>query len=180
MSEATSSGERKSFWICLTLLIITLPLAVFVRSDGGLLRWIEQNLQEPIVVPRGDVQTYAGANWKLVALDKFPGTLPKTSIVLAEIEVTIPDVDRLKQLIPCFVTATDTEGRSWSTLYVSNQVIQKLKPEAADKPKCYDLANENGSAPVRIVESFLVPENVGELSLLLTMLGKQPEHLVLK
>ncbi len=77
MSEAASSGERKSFWICLALLIIALPLAVFVRSDGGLLRWIEQNLQEPIVVPRGDVQTYAGANWKLVALDKFPGTLPK-------------------------------------------------------------------------------------------------------
>ncbi len=86
----------------------------------------------------------------------------------------------MKQLIPCFVTATDAEGRSWSTLYVSNQVIQKLKPEAADKPKCYDLANENGSAPVRIVESFLVPENVGELSLSLSMLGKQPEHLVLK
>lgn len=180
MSEATSSGERKSFWICLTLLIITLPLAAFVGSDGGLLRWIEQNLQEPIVVPRGNVQAYGGGNWKMVALERFPGTLPETNIVLAEVDVTIQDADQLKQLIPCFMTVTDTEGRRWSTLYVSTQTIRKLKPEAADKPKCYDLANENGSGPVRLVESFLVPSNAGNLSLLLTMLGKQPEHLVLK
>jgi len=180
MSKATSSRERKPFWICLALLIITLPLAVFVGSDGGLLRWIEQKLQEPMVVPRGNVQAYAGGNWKLVALDKFPGTLPETNIVLAEVEVTIQDADQLKQSIPCFMTATDTEGRRWSTLYVSKKTIQKLKPEAADKPKCYDLANENGSGPVRLVESFLIPANAGELSLLLTMLGKQPEHLVLK
>ncbi len=180
MSEATSSGERKSFWICFALLIIALPLAVFVRSDGGLLRWIEQKLQEPVIVPRGDVQAYGGGNWKLVALDRFPGTLPETNIVLAEIEVTVQDAEQLKQMIPCFMTVTDTEDRRWSTLYVSNQTIQKLKPEAADKPKCYDLANENGSAPVRFVECFLVPADAGELSLLLTMLGKNPVLLVLK
>lgn len=180
MSEAISSGERKSFWICLALLIIALPLAVFVGSDGGLLRWIEQTLQEPIVVSRGNEQAYAGGNWKLVALDKFPGTLPETNIVLAEVEVTIQDADQLKQLMPCFMTVTDTEGRRWSTVYVSKQTIQKLKPEAADKPQCYDLANETGNGPVHLVESFLVPANVGELSLLLTMLGKKPEHLVLK
>lgn len=180
MNETTSSGERKPFWICVALLIIALPLATFVGSDGGLLRWIEQTLQEPMVVPRGNVQAYGGGNWKLVVLDRFPGTLPETNIVLAEVEVTIQDADQLKRLIPCFMTVTDTEDRRWSTLYVSTQTIRKLKPEAADKLKCYDLANENGSGPVRLVESFLVPANAGELSLLLTMLGKQPEHLVLK
>ncbi len=75
--------------------------------------------------------------------------------MLAEVDVTIQDADQLKQLIPCFMTVTDTEGRRWSTLYVSTQTIRKLKPEAADKPKCYDLANEHGSGPVRLVESFL-------------------------
>ncbi len=71
MSETTSSSERKSFWICFALLIIALPLAAFVGSDGGLLRWIEQNLQEPMVVPRGNVQAYGGGNWKMVALERF-------------------------------------------------------------------------------------------------------------
>ncbi|MFQ0812819.1 hypothetical protein AVM02_01310 [Brucella anthropi] len=180
MSEAAPSGERKSFWLCLVLLVITLPIAAFVGSDGALLRWIEQKLQEPVVVPRGNVQAFGGGEWKLVALDRFPGTLPETNIVLAEVEVTIQDADQLKRLLPCFMTATDTEGRRWSPLYVSAQTIGKLKPEAADKPKCYDLSNENGSGPVRLVESFLVPAKAGELSLLLTMLGKRPEHLVLK
>ena len=180
MSEVISSGERKSFRICLILLIIALPLAVLVGSDFGLLRWIEQKLQEPIIVHRGAVQSYAGGNWKMIALDKFQGTLPETNIVLAEIEVNIQDAEQLKQMVPCFMIVTDAEGRRWSPLYVSNQAIQKLKPEAANKRKCYDLANENSDGPIHLVESFLVPADVEELSLLLTMLGKQPEHLVLK
>ncbi|MEJ5022187.1 hypothetical protein WH297_20950 [Ochrobactrum vermis] len=180
MSKAISSGERKSFWICLALLAIALPLAIFVHSDGGLLRWIEQKLREPTIVARGEIQTYAGGNWKLVALDKFPGTLPKTNVVLAEIEVAIQDPDRLKQSMPCSLTAMDEQGRNWSTLYLSGRIIKELKPEAADKPQCFNLASENGDGPIHLVESFLVPEDVGELSLSLSMLGEQPERLVLK
>jgi hypothetical protein len=132
------------------------------------------------VVPRGEAQAYAGGTWKLTDLSKLPGTLPKTNVVLAEIEVTVTDPDQLKQATPCPPAVTDAQGRSWTAMYLSDRIVRRLKPQASGKPQCLNLIADGIDGTVQIVESFLVPEDAGELSLTLSMSGAKPGRLILK
>lgn len=172
--------EKRNFWISLALLLLFIPLAVLVHSRGGYIEWAQKKLRQPTIAERGEMPGYAGANWKLLALTPFPGELPQTSMILAELELNIDDPDRFKQAMPCIIALTDSQSRSWSPTFLTDRILQKLKPDAAEKQHCLNLIQSAERGTVQIVETFLVPAVAKDFTVKIAMQGEPQQSVILK
>ncbi|MEO9339782.1 hypothetical protein ABFT80_20360 [Mesorhizobium sp. SB112] len=179
MAAIAFSGERRRYWLSLAALIIILPSAILIHSGGNLLEWWRQSTHEPIVVERGAAQNFAGANWRLTALTRLPGGIPGTAVILAEFEATVDDPAQLQSVGICEVGLVDNQDRRWEPLFLTEQVVRRTKPEAADKPRCGSFENTDRNT-VRMAESFVVPEDAKELSLSATFQGTLPKYLLFR
>jgi hypothetical protein len=180
MTGTSTQHSRKPYWICLALLILALPLAVIVQSKGAVVRWVETSMLQTPTVPRGETHEYAAASWTLTDLEMLEGTLPKTHVVVAKLNVVINNLEGFKQAVPCKVILQDDLQRQFAPLFLADSDLRARKPEFADKPHCNSLIEETTSGRnVEIVESYLVPENVSGLKILLSMSGAEPQRLVL-
>jgi hypothetical protein len=172
--------EKRNFWISFALLVLFIPLAVLVHSRGGYIEWAQNKLRQPTIAERGEMPGYAGANWKLLALTPFPGELPQTNMIVAELELNIDDPDRFKQAMPCIIALTDSQSRSWSPTFLTDRILQKLKRDAAEKQHCLNLIQSADKGTVQIAETFLVPDDAKGFTIAVSMRGEPQQSLVLK
>jgi hypothetical protein len=175
-------NEKRTFWICLLALIVVLPFAFAVRAWEDLRKsqWLSGDAGE-IVVEDGAKQAFAGAGWKLLDIRRLPGRAKEARVILAEIEASPTDAAVLSQGA-CLVRLFDGEGRRFEPVTLTEPIVRKMYPEAAEKPRCGVLAfadARNGTA-IRMVESFVVPAEARDLSLRIEFPGASEETLVFK
>ncbi len=172
MSARASSRERKSYWISLVSLLAVVPLAILVGSRGEFAAWLQRRMEAPVTVERDGSGQGAGASWRLTSLRRLPGTLPDTSLMLAQIDLSVQAADVLQQALPCALSLTDGVGRRWDPLPLPGRLLREAGPEVADSPQCTTLTiGEAGKAPLRVVELFLVPRQADGFTLSLALTG---------
>jgi hypothetical protein len=175
MSARASSRERTSYWISLVSLLAAVPLAVLVGSRGEFAAWLQRRMQPPVTVERDGSGQGAGGSWRLTSLRRLPGTLPDTSLMLAEIDVSVQAADVLKRALPCALSLTDGAGRRWDPLPLPGRLLREADPEIADRPQCTTLTiDKAGEASLRVVELFLVPRQADGFTLSLALIGSPP------
>ena len=175
MSARASSRERTSYWISLVSLLAAVPLAVLVGSRGEFAAWLQRRMQPPVTVERDGSGQGAGGSWRLTSLRRLPGTLPDTSLMLAEIAVSVQAADVLKQALPCALSLTDGANRRWDPLPLPGRLLREADPAIADRPQCTTLTiGEAGEASLRVVELFLVPRQADGFTLSLALTGSPP------
>lgn len=175
MSVPASSRERKSYWISLVSLLAAVPLAVLVGSRGEFAAWLQRRMESPVTVERDGSVQGTGGSWRLISLRRLPGTLPDTSLMLAEIDLSVEAADVLQQALPCALSLTDGAGRRWDPLPLPGRLLREADPEVADRPQCTTLTiGEAGDAPLRVVELFLVPRQADGFTLSLALTGSPP------
>ncbi|RVI62798.1 hypothetical protein CN189_17735, partial [Sinorhizobium meliloti] len=113
MSVPASSRERKSYWISLVSLLAAVPLAVLVGSRGEFAAWLQRRMEPPLTVEHDGSGQGAGGSWRLISLRRLPGTLPDTSLMLAESDLSVEAADVLQQALPCALSLTYGAGRRW-------------------------------------------------------------------
>ncbi|HTV69877.1 MAG TPA: hypothetical protein VMF90_15190 [Rhizobiaceae bacterium] len=174
--EASPRG-RRAYWLSLAVLVVALPAAMYVHSDGGVVDLIQET-QAPLEVQRGEAQTYSGAEWRLTALTRLPGELPETEFVLAEFEAAVSDPAQFQAAMPCQVRLTDGEGRRWAPAFLVERVIRAARPDVSEKPRCLNFAEARTGDTIAMAESFVVPKEAKDLTLSLSLKGEQPESLL--
>lgn len=175
MSVPASSRERKSYWISLVSLLAAVPLAVLVGSRGEFAAWLQRRMESPVTVERDGSVQGTGGSWRLISLRRLPGTLPDTSLMLAEIDLSVEAADVLQQALPCALSLTDGAGRRWDPLPLPGRLLREADLEVADSPQCTTLTiGEAGDAPLRVVELFLVPRQADGFTLSLALTGSPP------
>lgn len=175
MSVPASSRERKSYWISLVSLLAAVPLAVLVGSRGEFAAWLQRRMESPVTIERDGSVQGTGGSWRLISLRRLPGTLPDTSLMLAEIDLSVEAADVLQQALPCALSLTDGAGRRWDPLPLPGRLLREADPEVADRPQCTTLTiGEAGDAPLRVVELFLVPRQADGFTLSLALTGSPP------
>ncbi|MDW9416675.1 hypothetical protein NKZ03_30900 [Sinorhizobium meliloti] len=175
MSVPASSRERKSYWISLVSLLAAVPLAVLVGSRGEFAAWLQRRMESPVTIERDGSVQGTGGSWRLISLRRLPGTLPDTSLMLAEIDLSVEAADVLQQALPCALSLTDGTGRRWDPLPLPGRLLREADPEVADSPQCTTLTiGEAGDAPLRVVELFLVPRQADGFTLSLALTGSPP------
>lgn len=172
--------ERRHYWLSLAALAVILPAAILVHSRGDLIDRLRLSLRDAVIVERGDVHDYAGANWRLTALERLPGGLPDTVVVLAEFEATVGDPERLRQSPSCTVALTDEQGRRWEPLFLPEPAVRQARPDAADRPRCGAFGEAAAGGTIMMAESFFVPEDAKGLALSVTLAEALPDRLVFR
>lgn len=180
MDSPAASQGRKHYWLSLAALAVALPAAILVHSKGELIQSVRAALRSPMSVEKGASQSYAGADWRLTGLTQFPGTLPGTAVVLAEYEAAVEDEARLRDSFPCKLALVDDRGRRWKGTFMVDPVVRKMRPDAAEKAHCGTAESIRKGETIRMVESFVIPEKAGGLTLSLALFGAMPDTLLLK
>lgn len=180
MEDTASAGEGRRYRFSLAALAIVLPVAILVHSRGDLIDRLRLSLRDPVIVERGDAHDYAGANWRLTALERLPGDLPDTVVVLAEFEAAVVDPELLRGAPPCTVVLTDEQGRRWTPLFLPEPALRQARPEAAEKPRCGSFEAAAAGGTVMMAESFSVPVDAQGLALSLTLAQALPDRLVFR
>lgn len=180
MDGSVSLYPRKSYWLSLAALVVVLPVAIVVHSQGELIQSLRAAFRSPIDVEKGASQSYAGADWRLTSLTQLPGALPATTVMLAEFEATVRDARLLSDSFPCKIALTDGRGRRWNGNFLYDPVVRKARPDAASLPRCGSADGIKPGDTIRMAESFVVPKDADGLMLSLALFGGMPDTLLLK
>jgi hypothetical protein len=172
--------ERRRYWLSVAALAVVLPTTVAVHSWGSATEWWSRNNRDPIAVATGATQSYAGAEWQLTSLSRLPGNRPDAVVILAQFEARVDTEFEAGNF--CGVALTDTEGRRWQPVFLSERIVRKMHPEAVDKPRCMGTQFETlaKGSRVKMAETFVVPDAASDLALNVTMTGALPQYLLLK
>lgn len=180
MTPSAPTTSRRSFWCCLFLLVLALPLAAFVQSKGEIVGWIRATILATKPLPYGSSALYAQAHFTLSGLESFDGPLPKTKRVAAKLDITIEDVAAFKAAMPCEISLHDAQNRRFKPLSPAENDLRKRKPEWAEKPNCNSLIGEERAGhTIAVVETYLVPDDAKIMSIDISMAGIKPLRLVL-
>jgi hypothetical protein len=174
-------SEKRTFWVCLLALVVMLPLAFVVRAWESLREshWLAANRTE-IVVEDDAARDFAGGTWRLLDMKRLPGA-NDARVILAEFEASPNDPAVLSQGA-CRVRLIDDKGRRFEPVTLTEPIVRKMYPEAAERPRCGVLAfadTKNG-AVVRMAESFIVPAEARDLTLRIEFPGASDETLIFK
>jgi hypothetical protein len=172
-------SERRRYWLSLAALVVVLPAAIAVNSWDSLSEWRRSQLTTPIAVESGAGAAYAGAHWRLVGLTRLPGPAPDAALVVAEFDAAVDD-PTLLQAGPCTVALTDDKGRRWLPTFLPGRAVRQGRPAAADKPRCYGLAQAEKGKTVAMAETFTVPASAAGLALSVSIGGARPAYLVFR
>lgn len=178
----TTSGERRTRWLCMGALVLVLPAAVLVRSYEGALEWRKTLELEPVIAPTGGKAVYAGAEWRLSGLYKLAQPGEPAATVLAEIEATVTDPAVFATGGSCEVALTDSEGRRWKPLFLVSRAIRQARPEVSDMPTCAAVflnAPKQGDS-IMMAETFMIPSELKNLDVVITVAGERPAYLRLE
>ncbi|MHA6686723.1 hypothetical protein [Mesorhizobium sp. A556] len=173
-------GERRRYWLSLAALAVMLPAAILVHSGSRFQEWLRRDMRDPIAVEKGASQPYGGADWRLTDMTRLPGNLPGTAVVVAEFEAVVGDPERLRGGASCTVVLTDMQGRRWRPLFLTEPVVRKMKPEAAEKPRCGAFESTGNGDTLMMAESFVVPEGAQGLALSVALTKSLPEYLLFR
>jgi hypothetical protein len=173
------TGERRRYWLSVAALAIALPLAIVVNSWESAGVWRGHNIRAPLVVERGTVQRYAGAQWRLTGLTRLPEGSADANLIVAEFEAAIDDPELLREG-PCEVLLTDDKRRRWQPAFIPPRTVRQARPLAADKPRCGALLKAEKGKTIMMAEAFTVPVSASGLKVFVTIAAARPAYLVFK
>lgn len=104
---------------------------------------------------------------------------PDATLIVAEFDAIVDD-PALLQAGPCTVALTDDRGRRWLPAFLPGRAVRQGRPAAADKPRCFGLAQAETGKTIAMAETFTVPENASGLALSVAIGGARPAYLVFK
>ncbi|WEX74200.1 hypothetical protein PYH37_001589 [Sinorhizobium numidicum] len=176
-----TASESGRYWRSLAALAIVLPTAIAVHSWSSLKEWRARHGGTPAIAETGQAGAYAGAQWRLVNLKRLPGPSDDARVILVEFEAHLDDPAVLSES-PCQVRLTDAAGRQWEPVRMTEAIVRKMYPEAAERPRCSATASAGAGkgAMVRMAENFIVPAGAKDLALVITIVGARPKSLLLK
>jgi hypothetical protein len=174
-------SERRRYWRSVAALAIALPTAIAVHSWESFHEWRAQDGGPPTVVEKGQAGAYSGAEWRLVNLRRLPGSSDDARVVLVEFEAALDNPASFAEN-PCTVRLTDETGRIWEPVFLTESIVRKTYPEAADKPRCNAAALTSAAKGARLemAESFIVPASARDFALRVEVMHSRPESLLLK
>lgn len=180
MTQMAPTTARRTFWCCLFLLVLALPLAVVVQSKGEIVGWVKAAMLETKPLPHGSSELYAQARFTPSGLVSFDGPLPKTKLVAAKLDIILADVAAFKAAMPCEISLLDAQHRRFKPLSPADGDLRKRKPEWAEKPNCNSLIGEERAGhTIEVVETYLVADDAKIMSIDISMAGVKPQRLVL-
>lgn len=172
-------GERRRYWLSFAALAIVLPAAILVSSWSSLSEWRRSHTTAPLIVERGAIRSYAGAQWQLTGLTRVRTGLPGEILIVAEFEAAVDDPELLRNG-PCQVVLTDDRGRRWLPAFIPARIVRQVLPATVDKPRCSALAKAEHGHKIAMAETFTIPENATGLALAVTAVSARPEFLIFK
>ena len=179
MAEAAAHPGRRAYWLCLLALAVTLPAAAIVHTGGGVIELLRQSMREPTEVARGAVGEYGGGTWKMTGAIRLPGDLPGTTAVLVHFEVTVNDPGQLADSV-CEAVLTDEAGRNWKPVFQLPRAVREARSKMPERTRCSGFAEAKQGATLALAESFVVPSDAQDLSLLVSLNNALPGSLRLK
>jgi hypothetical protein len=165
LARRTQAGRTQAPYLIALLALV--PLAVGVEYN--LERPAAQGpMHETVAVAVAESADYAGARWELTSTAAGPPAedvdLPRHSVVVyAALAVTPRDARAARRIENCDFSATDDEGRVWSTAAPD---VPDFAGSADLPTGCYTPDGDFGQKLIRagkrqqVVTAFLVPKDV--------------------
>ena len=180
MAEAAANpGRRRAYWLSLLALAVALPAAAIVHTEGGVIDLVRQSMREPTEVARGTAQEYGGGTWKMTDLTRLPGDLPGTAAILVRFEVTVNDAGQMADSL-CEAVLTDEAGRNWKPVFQLPRAVREARSKMPETSRCGSFAEAKQGATLALAESFVVPSDAQDLSLLVSLNNALPDSLRLR
>lgn len=175
----TDTDERRWRRRCLWGLLVALPAVYLLTARGHLEEWWQAQELFEVGVSAGVETRFAGADWKLEAVEVLPlkdSGWPRVQGVPVRVrfQVTVrePNIDVLWQR--CQVALRDDQGRRWSASGFGG-------PRSTEGTMTCGAATLEPRAPgtvLRIEQDFTVPHDVaGTVEPTVSMDGERPRYL---
>ena len=168
--------RRFSLWALPVALIAALAL----RGRETATNWWRASDLFPQPVRFDASAPLAGADWRVVSLQRVAERADGTTIALLELEATVRDPAPFA-LLPCRIALADGTGQRWLPTFLAPAEVSRLPsrrnsqartcgPALASKPEA--------GAVLAIAESFLLPRAAfGQVDVVISLAGARPHYL---
>lgn len=176
-----SPRDRRVRWLSLAALIVLLPVAVGMRSYGGVSNWRAEQDLDPLVAVPGKVTPYGGAEWRLEGLYQLPQADKVSAIVLAEFEAKITDPAAFAAGL-CRIKLSDRGDKRWLPQFLTPNEIRKARPSIDERTTCGSatLKPLKPGDMVKMAETFVAPVELKKFDLIISAANVRPAYLVLR
>jgi hypothetical protein len=144
---------------CLWALPIILPLALFVQSRKTVSAWAGANDLIAESSPLDRPATLAGAEWRIVNLQRIAERPDGSAVALLRIETRVLDAESVAQP-PCRITLRAPDGRYWQPSFLAPSEARRVLSRDKDAGKSCGpafLGKPPAGSTVAITESFVLP-----------------------
>lgn len=144
---------------CLWALPAILPLALFVQAHEAVSTWAGASELFAERSPLDRPATLAGAEWRIVSLQRIAERPDGSAIALLRIEAKVVDAGTAARP-PCRIALLGLDGRRWQPAFLppseASRVIRRDKDEGKSCGPAF-LGKPPAGATVAITESFILP-----------------------
>lgn len=144
---------------CLWALPVVLPLALFVQARKTVTAWAGANDLVAQASPFDRPATLAGAEWRIVSLQRIAERPDSSAIALLRIEAKVLDAESVAQP-PCRITLRAPDGRHWQPSFLPPSEARRVLSRDKDQGKTCGpafLGKPPVGSTVAITESFILP-----------------------
>ncbi|MGE0241678.1 MAG: hypothetical protein AB7F09_09850 [Parvibaculaceae bacterium] len=174
--------DRRIRWLSLAALIVLLPVAIGVRSHGGVTNWrAEQDLDPLITAQPGRTMSYGGADWRLEGLYQLRQDDKRSAVVLAEFEARIKDPAVFAAGM-CRIKLGDRGDKRWLPQFLMPYAVRKARPSVDERVTCgaATIKPLKAGETVKMAETFLTPAELTKVDLIVSAANVRPTYLVLR
>lgn len=144
---------------CLWALPVILPLALFVQAREPVSTWAGANELFVERTPFDRPATLAGAEWRVVSLQRVAERPDGSAVALLRIEAKVLDAQAVAQP-PCRIALLAPDGRRWQPAFLTPNEARRVLSRDKDEGKSCGpafLGKPPAGATVAITESFILP-----------------------
>jgi hypothetical protein len=173
--------DRRLRWLSLAALIVLLPVAIGVRSYGGVTGWRAEQDLDPLTAEPGKTVSYGGAEWRLEGLYQLRQDDKKSAIILAEFEAKIADPAAFAAGM-CRIKLSDRGDKRWLPQFLTPYAVRKARPSIDERVTCGSATIKplKAGETVKMAETFLAPVDVTKFDLIVSAANVRPAYLVLR
>ncbi len=144
---------------CLWALPVVLPLALFVQARKTVSAWAGASDLVAQATPFDRPATLAGAEWRIVSLQRIAERPNGSAIALLRIEAKVLDAESLARP-PCRIALLAPDGRRWQPSFLAPSEARRVLSRDKDEGKTCGpafLGKPPAGSTVAITESFILP-----------------------
>ena len=165
---------------CLRALPVVILLGLAVQLRDTVPTWLRDNEFFVQEVPFDRPATLAGAEWRVVSLQRVAERRDGSAVALLRMEAKVLDAETVAAP-PCRIALTDPEGRRWQSTFLppseASRVIRRDKDEGKSCGPAF-LGKPPAGSTVAITESFILPAAAFQTAgVALSLPGSRPYYL---